>query len=170
MIEAHPLLGLGPEGPRYHFDEYVPEDVPHPRPEGWYGHLHNIYLQYAAERGIPTMLMLMWMLRPDPVGFLARPAGPAARPPRPALSAARRYRGGPRHHDRGMWPNTTWATAKCSPCFWWSWLAATRRSRGWSRRNPRIRHQRRRGKAFESLPGDILENHGTAASATPAPG
>jgi len=62
MIEAHPLLGLGPEGPHYHFDEYIPEDVPHPRPEGWYGHLHNIYLQYAAERGIPTMLVLMWML------------------------------------------------------------------------------------------------------------
>ena len=33
-----------------------------PLPEGWYGHLHNIYLHYAAERGIPTMLALMWML------------------------------------------------------------------------------------------------------------
>ena len=62
MIEAHPWLGLGPEGPKYRFDEFIPEDVPHPRPEGWYGHLHNIYLQYAAERGIPTMLMMMWML------------------------------------------------------------------------------------------------------------
>jgi putative inorganic carbon (HCO3(-)) transporter len=62
MIEAHPWLGLGPEGPKYRFDEFIPEDVPHPRPEGWYGHLHNIYLQYAAERGIPTMLMMMWIL------------------------------------------------------------------------------------------------------------
>jgi len=35
---------------------------PRPLPIGWYGHLHNIYLQYAAERGIPTMLMMMWML------------------------------------------------------------------------------------------------------------
>ena len=60
MIEAHPLLGLGPEGPRYQFDQYAPVGVD--RPEGWYGHLHNIYLQYAAERGIPTMLILMWML------------------------------------------------------------------------------------------------------------
>ena len=25
-------------------------------------HLHNIYLHFAAERGIPTMLALMWML------------------------------------------------------------------------------------------------------------
>jgi O-antigen ligase len=24
--------------------------------------LHNIYLHYAAERGIPTMLVLMWLL------------------------------------------------------------------------------------------------------------
>ena len=60
MIEAHPLLGLGPEGPNYRFNEFAPAGAP--RPEGWYGHLHNIYLQYAAERGIPTMLILMWML------------------------------------------------------------------------------------------------------------
>lgn len=62
MIERHPLLGLGPEGVKLHFNEYVPPDVPRPLPEGWYGHLHNIYLHYAAERGIPTMLALMWLL------------------------------------------------------------------------------------------------------------
>ncbi len=60
MIEAHPLLGLGPEGPKYQFDQWAPAGTP--RPPGWYGHLHNIYLQYAAERGIPTMLVMMWML------------------------------------------------------------------------------------------------------------
>ncbi len=60
MIEAHPLLGLGPEGPKYQFDEWVPAGTE--LPPGWYGHLHNIYLQYAAERGIPTMLILMCML------------------------------------------------------------------------------------------------------------
>jgi O-antigen ligase len=62
MIESHPWFGLGPEGPKLHFNEYVPADVPRPLPSGWYGHLHNIYLHYAAERGIPTMLVLMWML------------------------------------------------------------------------------------------------------------
>jgi O-antigen ligase len=62
MIKAHPLLGIGPEGPKYHFDEWVPADIPRPLPTGWYGHLHNIYLQYSAERGIPTMLVLMWLL------------------------------------------------------------------------------------------------------------
>jgi putative inorganic carbon (hco3(-)) transporter len=62
IIRRHPLLGLGPEGVKLHFDEYVPADIPRPLPIGWYGHLHNIYLQFAAERGIPTMLVLMWML------------------------------------------------------------------------------------------------------------
>lgn len=62
MIKAHPIFGLGPEGPKYHFDEYVPPDVPRPLPVGWYGHLHNIYLQYSAERGVPTMLVLLALL------------------------------------------------------------------------------------------------------------
>jgi O-antigen ligase len=62
MIKQHPLLGVGPEGVKAHFDEYVPTDIPRPLPAGWYGHLHNIYLHYAAERGIPTMLILMWLL------------------------------------------------------------------------------------------------------------
>jgi O-antigen ligase len=61
IIEHHPWFGLGPEGVKYHFKEYVPADIKQ-LPEGWYGHLHNIYLQFAAERGIPTMLILMWML------------------------------------------------------------------------------------------------------------
>lgn len=62
MIRAHPLLGLGPEQVKYQFDRWVPPDIPRPLPEGWYGHLHNIYLQYAAERGIPTMLFMMWII------------------------------------------------------------------------------------------------------------
>lgn len=62
MIRAHPMLGLGPEQVKYQFDRWVPSDIPRPLPEGWYGHLHNIYLQYAAERGIPTMLFMMWII------------------------------------------------------------------------------------------------------------
>ncbi len=62
MIKAHPVFGLGPEEVNRQFKKYVPADVPQPLPAGWYGHLHNIYLHYAAERGIPTMLCLMWML------------------------------------------------------------------------------------------------------------
>lgn len=62
MIEAHPWFGLGPEEIAPNFERYVPADVGRPLPEGWYGHLHNIYLQYAAARGIPTMLVMMWLL------------------------------------------------------------------------------------------------------------
>ena len=62
MIKAHPWVGLGPEQVNKQFLQYVPPDIRRPLPEGWYGHLHNIYLHYAAERGIPTMLMLMWLL------------------------------------------------------------------------------------------------------------
>jgi O-antigen ligase len=62
MIRAHPWLGLGPEIVGRDFNQYVPADIRRPLPRGFYGHLHNIYLQYAAERGILTMLALMWWL------------------------------------------------------------------------------------------------------------
>jgi O-antigen ligase len=62
MIRAHPWFGLGPEQVRIQFDQWVPPETPRPLPTGWYGHLHNIYIHYAAERGIPTMLALVWLL------------------------------------------------------------------------------------------------------------
>jgi len=62
MIRAHPWWGLGPEQVGRQFEQWVPSDVARPLPEGWYGHLHNIYLEYAAERGIPTALILFWMI------------------------------------------------------------------------------------------------------------
>ncbi len=62
MIRAHPFFGLGPEQVGRQFMAYVPADVPKPLPRGWYGHLHNIYLQYAAERGIPATLFLLWWM------------------------------------------------------------------------------------------------------------
>ncbi len=62
MIRAHPVLGLGPEMVNKQFMDYVPADIARPLPIGWYGHLHNIYLQYAAERGIPVLLVLLWLI------------------------------------------------------------------------------------------------------------
>lgn len=61
MIDAHPWFGVGPErvGPR--FDEFQPKDIVE-RPEAYYGHLHNIPVHYAAERGIPAALFMMWFL------------------------------------------------------------------------------------------------------------
>jgi putative inorganic carbon (HCO3(-)) transporter len=62
MIEAHPWFGLGPEQIRRQFDSYVPADIGRPLPVGYYGHLHNIYIQYAAERGIPGLLCMLWFI------------------------------------------------------------------------------------------------------------
>ncbi len=62
MIKAHPWFGLGPEEIRRNFDAYVPRDIRRPLPVGYYGHLHNIYLQYAAERGIPGLLCMLWFI------------------------------------------------------------------------------------------------------------
>ncbi len=62
MIKAHPWFGLGPEQVGKQFHSYIPADISRPLPDGWYGHLHNFYLQFAAERGIPTMLMMLWLL------------------------------------------------------------------------------------------------------------
>jgi O-antigen ligase len=62
MVKAHPWLGLGPEQVGPQFMSYVPKDVVQPLPKGWYGHLHNVYLQYAAERGMPALLAMMWLI------------------------------------------------------------------------------------------------------------
>lgn len=62
MIKAHPWFGLGPERVGPHFREYVPADLPKELPDGYYGHLHNIYVHFAAERGLPAMLALMYFL------------------------------------------------------------------------------------------------------------
>jgi putative inorganic carbon (hco3(-)) transporter len=82
MILAHPWLGLGPEvmNDRARFEQYVPADIPRPLPEGWYGHLHNIYLQYAAERGIPALLFLMWMIGKILLDFAKTLRGKLANP------------------------------------------------------------------------------------------
>jgi putative inorganic carbon (HCO3(-)) transporter len=60
MIKAHPIVGVGPEEIRKPavFFAYLPTDIPRPLPEGYYGHLHNIYIHYAAECGIPAALFL----------------------------------------------------------------------------------------------------------------
>jgi putative inorganic carbon (hco3(-)) transporter len=62
MIKAHPWFGLGPEQIRRSFASYVPADILRPLPVGYYGHLHNIYIQYAAERGIPALLLILWLI------------------------------------------------------------------------------------------------------------
>ncbi len=63
MIQAHPFFGVGPMMVERRFDEFLPPGVEKPVPSAWwYGHLHNVYLHYAAERGIPAMLALVWLM------------------------------------------------------------------------------------------------------------
>jgi putative inorganic carbon (hco3(-)) transporter len=62
MVKAHPWLGVGPEQVGRQFNRYVPSDITKPLPKGWYGHLHNVYLQYAAERGLPALGAMLWFL------------------------------------------------------------------------------------------------------------
>jgi O-antigen ligase len=67
IIKQHPWLGLGPEQIKAlevsgEFQKWIPADIPRPLPTGWYGHLHNLYVQLAAERGIPAALVMVWLL------------------------------------------------------------------------------------------------------------
>jgi putative inorganic carbon (hco3(-)) transporter len=83
MVKAHPWLGLGPEQVGKQFEKFVPARISRPLPHGWYGHLHNIYLQYAAERGVPALLCLLWFVAGCLANFFRhvnrRSTGPAAR-------------------------------------------------------------------------------------------
>jgi putative inorganic carbon (hco3(-)) transporter len=62
MIKAHPLTGIGPEQVAHQYLNYLPPGTRLPLPAGYYLHLHNIYIHYAAELGIPAMLAIVWML------------------------------------------------------------------------------------------------------------
>ena len=62
MVKAHPWLGLGPEQVGRQFNRYIPAGIGLPLPSGWYGHLHNVYLQYAAERGVFALAAMLWLI------------------------------------------------------------------------------------------------------------
>ncbi len=116
MIRAHPWFGLGPEQVKAQFEQWVPASVARPLPTGWYGHLHNIYLQYAAERGVPTMLVLMWMIGKILWDFAQRVARADWPVPRRASCCTARSQRSSRFSPRASL-STTSATAKCSRCF-----------------------------------------------------
>jgi putative inorganic carbon (HCO3(-)) transporter len=62
IMRAHPWFGVGPGQVRPQFLSYIPADIERPLPPGAYIHMHNTYLQFAAERGIPALLALLWLL------------------------------------------------------------------------------------------------------------
>ena len=64
MIEAHPLAGVGPNMVQRLYVEYRgsdplagPDGVVHINP-----HLHNNFLQIAAERGLPALAIWLWFI------------------------------------------------------------------------------------------------------------
>ena len=61
MVEAHPWFGVGPERVRARFDDFQPTGAGE-RPPGYYAHLHNVVIHYAAERGIPATIFILWFL------------------------------------------------------------------------------------------------------------
>lgn len=82
MVKAHPVTGVGPEQVGKRFLEFVPPDIPKPLPEGWYGHVHSVFLQFAAERGVPCLALLVWLMiasAADCMRALRRPVEPVAR-------------------------------------------------------------------------------------------
>jgi len=66
IVRRHPWFGVGPERVGVRFREHIPADLAPEPPPGYYGHLHNIYLQWAAERGVPAalaaVLFFLWQL------------------------------------------------------------------------------------------------------------
>jgi O-antigen ligase len=71
MIRAHPLVGVGPERVGRELMNYVPKELL-PLPEGYYAHLHNIYVHYWAERGLPAMLGIVLFLATPLVSWRRR--------------------------------------------------------------------------------------------------
>ncbi len=60
IIRAHPLLGVGPNNIGLVYERYLPTgEKPVP---GYHGHLHNDYLQFGAERGLPCLAAWLWLM------------------------------------------------------------------------------------------------------------
>jgi putative inorganic carbon (HCO3(-)) transporter len=60
MARAHPWLGVGADNIPAEYPFYMPSGRP-PR-VGYHDHLHNNLLQLAAERGIPAMIVWVWLM------------------------------------------------------------------------------------------------------------
>jgi putative inorganic carbon (hco3(-)) transporter len=59
MIQDHPWLGVGPKNVKYEAVKYRRE---HELPDWAYQHMHNNFLQIAAESGIPGLILWFWFM------------------------------------------------------------------------------------------------------------
>lgn len=60
MVREHPWAGVGLDNVRLVYTEYLPPGVM-PR-VGFHDHLHDNFLQIAAERGLPCLAVWMWFM------------------------------------------------------------------------------------------------------------
>ncbi len=64
MIKAHPWVGVGPNNIPQVYDLYLP---PGQAPEaGFHDHMHNNFIQFGAERGLPCLAAWMWLMAAFP--------------------------------------------------------------------------------------------------------
>ena len=60
MIKAHPWVGVGPNNIPLVYDLYLPKGV---APiAGYHSHLHDNFIQFAAERGLPCLAAWIWLM------------------------------------------------------------------------------------------------------------
>ncbi len=60
MMRAHPLVGVGPNNIVEVYALYLP---PGKSPEaGYHEHLHNDFMQFGAERGLPCLAAWVWLM------------------------------------------------------------------------------------------------------------
>jgi O-antigen ligase len=60
MVREHPWVGVGPENIPQVYTQYLP---PGTTPEaGYHAHLHDNFLQLAAERGLPCLAAWLWFM------------------------------------------------------------------------------------------------------------
>jgi len=76
MVRAHPLVGVGPNHVRWHYESF---GGTRPQP-----HLHNNWVQLAAERGLPCALAWTWLMAALALATIRN----ARLDPRPAHGAA----------------------------------------------------------------------------------
>ncbi len=60
MIREHPFVGVGPNNIEHVYPLYLPFGTA-PR-MGYHQHLHNNFLQLAAERGLPCLAAWLWLM------------------------------------------------------------------------------------------------------------
>jgi O-antigen ligase len=60
MVRKHPWVGVGPGNIPLVYAQYLPPGaIPQ---EGYHDHLHDNFLQLAAERGLPCLIAWLWFM------------------------------------------------------------------------------------------------------------